>query len=347
MTIVDESPTPTGVLIDLAPNSEERRALARASMGVSELGRGGAVLLCDDAEQPDRADLLFAAMHADRHLTAFAIAHTSGFLQVALPATRCDELDLVPQRGADRPGLRHCVTVDAVEGIGTGISAADRATTARLLASPTSTAAAFTRPGHVVPLRADMGLPRRQHGFAEAAVDLVSTARLVPAAMLATVVGLTDATSMATGEDVRTFAAQHNLPCIGLPDLTVDVPPLVSFQLPVQLAGARAQLTAFTGDVDYLCLVVGDVQQRTAVPLHITTEDRLLLEADAPGSGPCIMLAPRAHSTGQPGGRDADVIIGQAHEPSSAIRAMLRATGAQSVFYGYDGLRRRDLVSHS
>ncbi|PBC36801.1 3,4-dihydroxy-2-butanone 4-phosphate synthase [Rhodococcus sp. ACS1] len=336
MTIVDELPTPTGVLIDLAPNSEERRALARVSMGVSELGRGGAVLLCDDAEQPDRADLLFAAMHADRHLTAFAIAHTSGFLQVALPSTRCDELDLVPQRGADRPGLRHCVTVDAAEGIGTGISAADRATTARLLASSNATAAAFTRPGHVVPLRAEMGLPRRQHGFAEAAVDLISTARLTPAAMLATVVGLIDATSMAAGEDVRTFAAQHNLPCIGLSDLAVDAPPPLSFQLPLQLAGVRAQLTAFTDDVDYLCLVVGEVRNRTAVPLHLTTADRIVEDVDAPGAGPCIIVAMRGHHASHLTARTAASITDRVHTPASALRVMLRRTGARSLTLGRD-----------
>ncbi|RYF54785.1 MAG: hypothetical protein EOO27_22780 [Comamonadaceae bacterium] len=79
MTIVDEPRTTAGVLLDLTETSEERRARERMSAAVAALGRGGAVLLCDDAEQPGRADLLFAAMHADRHLTAFAIAHTSGF----------------------------------------------------------------------------------------------------------------------------------------------------------------------------------------------------------------------------------------------------------------------------
>lgn len=345
MTAGYKSPPTTGGLIDFGPNIEENRSRERVSAAIAALTSGRAVLLCDDAERPVRADVLFAAEHADNHLTSFAITHTSGFLQVAMPASRCDVLDLVPQRGTDRWGLQQCVTVDAGEGIGTGISAADRAVTARLLASDTATAGSFTRPGHIVPLRADMGLPPHRYGFAEGALHLIEASGLNPGAVLATLIGLSTPTSMAGGADVRTFSAEHGLACVGLDDFAVGAPPPIPFALQLDLPSGNACLTAFHDAVagECLCLVVGDVRNQTAVPLHVTTENRIILAAGTPATGPCIILAARGHEPAPPGQR-AEPIISRAHETSSGVRAMLRCTGARSMFHNYGNLHSGDRI---
>lgn len=177
---------------------------------------------------------VYAAAAAQVGNTAFTIRHSSGFMQVALPARRCDELGLSAQCGADHGDLAQCVTVDAAEGIGTGISAADRATTARLLAAPASTREQFTRPGHLVPLRARPDLSPWDFGMAEAAVHLVSATGAPPAAVLADIVDPVDPRQMAHGQSLRTFAHTQGLPMIGLDDLAVCAPLVPTVDLEVR-----------------------------------------------------------------------------------------------------------------
>jgi 3,4-dihydroxy 2-butanone 4-phosphate synthase/GTP cyclohydrolase II len=119
----------------------------------------------------------------------------------------------------DRRGTAYTVTVDAREGVTTGISAHDRAHTIRLLADPTSTAADFSRPGHVVPLRAKDGGVLRRPGHTEAAVDLALLAGLHPAGVLCEVVSEKDPAGMARAEELRIFADEHDLALISIADL--------------------------------------------------------------------------------------------------------------------------------
>ena len=334
MTMVHEPETTTGTLVDLALSRDETAALERVCAATAELACGGTVLMCDDAEQPGRGEILFAAAGADVHATAFAVRHTSGFLHVALPASRCDELDLVSQRGADRTGIAQCVTVDANDGIGTGISAADRAVTARLLASDAAREDSFTRPGHVVPLRAELDLPLRAYGYAEAGLHLVRAAGLAAAAVMGTVVGIADPTSMAAGEEVHAFAAEHRLPLVGIRDLAVGATPATSVDLPLQLPTGRTRLMSFDAvGEEYLCLVVGDVTDRAEVPLHIVAADRIVLEASMQYGGPRILLGVRAASN--PADQRALIVAGlrEEHDP---LREVLRSTGARSLRRTFD-----------
>jgi 3,4-dihydroxy 2-butanone 4-phosphate synthase/GTP cyclohydrolase II len=117
----------------------------------------------------------------------------------------------------DRRGTAYTVSVDAREGISTGISAADRARTIRLLADPATGAADLTRPGHVVPLRAKEGGVLRRPGHTEAAIDLARMAGLRPAGVLCEIVN--DDGTMARRPDLERFAADHGLPIITIADL--------------------------------------------------------------------------------------------------------------------------------
>ena len=178
-------------------------------------------MVVDDEDRENEGDLIFAAEMATPELIAFMVRYTSGYICVPLPRAEADRLDLPPmfRTNQDRRGTAYTVTVDAREGVSTGISATDRAHTIRLLADPTSTPADFTRPGHVVPLRAKEGGVLRRPGHTEAAVDLAVLAGLRPAGVLCEIVSEKDPSGMARAEELRVFADEHGLALISIADL--------------------------------------------------------------------------------------------------------------------------------
>lgn len=128
-----------------------------ASDSVSALRAGELVVLIDEDATEGGVELWMAAELADAPTFGRLVRHTSGFVTVALPALRCASLGLPPMANVDLPVAEHqpvqAVTCDAAEGVTTGISAADRALTARLLTDPDAAPEDFRRPGHLVPLR--------------------------------------------------------------------------------------------------------------------------------------------------------------------------------------------------
>ena len=161
------------------PSSERRRRSIEAARSPTS-PRGRPVVVVDDEDRENEGDLIFAAEKATPELVAFMVRYTSGYVCVPLTEADCDRLDLPPMyhTNQDARGTAYTVTVDASDGVSTGISAADRAHTIRLLADPASTADDFSRPGHVVPLRAKDGGVLRRPGHTEAAVDLARLAGL-------------------------------------------------------------------------------------------------------------------------------------------------------------------------
>src|ERR1700712_906459 len=118
---------------------------------IAEIAAGRPVVVVDDEDRENEGDLIFAAELATTELIAFMVRYTSGYICVPIIEANADRLDLPPifRVNQDRRGTAYTVTVDAREGVSTGISAADRAHTIRLLADPKATAADFSRPGHV------------------------------------------------------------------------------------------------------------------------------------------------------------------------------------------------------
>jgi len=187
----------------------------------ADLAEGKAVLVVDDEDRENEGDLIFAAEKATPELVSFMVRYTSGYICVALTKSECDRLDLPPMHPTNTDSFRTAftVTVDAKEGITTGISAADRAHTIRLLADPAAGPYDFTRPGHVLPLRARDGGVLRRPGHTEAAVDLARLAGLSPAGALCEVVSQKDEADMARGDELRVFADDHGLTMITIADL--------------------------------------------------------------------------------------------------------------------------------
>src|SRR5256884_3229121 len=140
---------------------------------IADIAAGRPVIVVDDEDRENEGDLIFAAEKATPELVAFTVRYTSGYLCVPLTEQDCDRLDLPPMyhTNQDRRGTAYTGTVDAREGVSTGISAADRAHTVRLLADPTTTLAHLAPPRHVGPPRSQArGGPRRP-GHTPAAVD--------------------------------------------------------------------------------------------------------------------------------------------------------------------------------
>ena len=186
-----------------------------------ELADGKAVVVVDDEERENEGDLIFAAEKATPELVSFMVRYTSGYICVRMTETECDRLDLPPMHHTNSDSFRTAftVTVDAKEGISTGISAADRAHTIRLLADPAAIAHDLVRPGHVLPLRAKEGGVLRRSGHTEAAVDLTRMAGLAPAGVLCEIVSEKNEADMARADELRVFSEDHGLTLVTIADL--------------------------------------------------------------------------------------------------------------------------------
>ncbi|WP_432842315.1 3,4-dihydroxy-2-butanone-4-phosphate synthase [Dactylosporangium sp. CA-092794] len=188
---------------------------------IADIAAGRPVVVVDDGAPENEGSLIFAADMASAELVAFVVRHTSGFLCVALTEDDATRLDLPPMFPANqvRRGHAYAVSVDAREGVTTGISARDRARTIRLLADPRTDRTDLSRPGHVVPLRAKAGGVLRRPGQAEAAVDLAVLAGRRPAGVLCEVVSEQKPTGMARANELHEFADRHGLAMVSIANL--------------------------------------------------------------------------------------------------------------------------------
>jgi len=188
---------------------------------ILDIRSGRIVVVTDDADRENEGDLIMAAEFATPERLAFFVKHTSGLICVPMEGEDLDRLELPLMTPAaantDRMRTAYTVTVDAAEGVSTGISAADRARTIRLLANPATRPRDLSRPGHVLPLRYRSGGVLRRAGHTEAAVDLARLAGLRPVGVLAEIVN--DDGSMARVPDLLRFKKEHGLKMCSIADL--------------------------------------------------------------------------------------------------------------------------------
>ncbi|WP_309072078.1 3,4-dihydroxy-2-butanone-4-phosphate synthase [Arthrobacter sp.] len=194
-------------------------ALDPVETAVAAMAAGRAVVVVDDANRENEGDIIFAAQFATTELTAWTIRYTSGVLCVPVTGDTADRLQLPAMviNNQDAKQTAYTVSCDAAVGVSTGISAADRALTARVLASAASTPSDLTRPGHMFPLRAVDGGVRERPGHTEAAVDLCRLAGVEPAAVIAEVTH--DDGEMMRLPALREFATRFDAPLISIEDL--------------------------------------------------------------------------------------------------------------------------------
>jgi 3,4-dihydroxy 2-butanone 4-phosphate synthase/GTP cyclohydrolase II len=193
--------------------------LATVEEALAALRAGRPVLVTDDANRENEGDVVLAGESLSEEWMAWAVRHSSGYVCAPVPEATADRLGLPLMVADNRDPLRtaYTVTVDAADGVTTGISAADRAHTVRTLADPAATPDSLIRPGHVVPLRAKDGGVLVRPGHTEAAVDLCRLAGLAPVAAIAELVN-DDGTMMRLPEVLDT-GAEHDLPVLTIASL--------------------------------------------------------------------------------------------------------------------------------
>lgn len=165
-------------------------SLADIPAAIAELRAGKPIIVVDDEGRENEGDVIISAQLASREWIGWMVRHTSGFICAPMTRDIADRLDLPAMvvNNEDPRGTAYTISVDAAEGITTGISASDRTTTLRVLADPAATPASVIRPGHVLPLRAVDGGVRERAGHTEATVDLMRLAGLEPVGAIAEIV---------------------------------------------------------------------------------------------------------------------------------------------------------------
>ena len=194
-------------------------SLDSAESLATELRQGRMVVLMDDQERENEGDLVMAACHASAEHVNFMSRHGRGLICLALMPGDCERLrlPLMSDRGFSYHGTNFTVSIDAAAGITTGISAADRAHTVRVAASPDSSPQDLARPGHVFPLMAHPGGALVRAGHTEAGCDLARLAGLHPAAVIVEI--LNEDGTMARRPELEQFAARHALKIGTIADL--------------------------------------------------------------------------------------------------------------------------------
>ncbi|HZK59513.1 MAG TPA: GTP cyclohydrolase II [Cryobacterium sp.] len=165
-------------------------SLADIPSALDALRLGRPVIVADDEGRENEGDVIISAELATQEWIAWMVRNTSGFICAAMTNDIADKLDLpvMVVNNEDPRGTNYTITVDAADRLSTGISAADRSHTLRVLADPTSTPTSLNRPGHILPLRARDGGVRERDGHTEAAVDLMKLAGLNPVGAISEIV---------------------------------------------------------------------------------------------------------------------------------------------------------------
>jgi 3,4-dihydroxy 2-butanone 4-phosphate synthase / GTP cyclohydrolase II len=256
--------------------------LAKIEDAVEDIRHGKMIIIVDDEDRENEGDLVCAAEKVTPEIINFMAVHGRGLICLPLTEERCDYLHLTPQTTNNTSGFgtAFTISIEAKEGVTTGISAADRAKTILTAVDPLSKATDLARPGHVFPLRAKDGGVLVRVGQTEASVDVARLAGLIPAGVICEI--MNDDGTMARLPELEVFAQKHDLKIITVADLVRYriqkeklVKRIVETDLPTDFGMFRA--IAFENIVNnetHLAIIFGDVSQTTeSVPVRVQTEN--------------------------------------------------------------------------
>lgn len=201
-----------------------KTAFSKLSEAISDFKKGKPVIVIDDKDREDEADLVLAAEKATPEKINFMIKNARGLVCVPILGQRIDELriPLMTQTNTEFTKCAFTVSVDAKKGTTTGISAFDRAKTIKALIDKNTKPEHLARPGHIFPLRCEEGGLSKRLGHTEAAIELTRLAALYPAAVICEIIG--ENGKMAKMPELRRFAKRHNLKVIRIKDLLQPQP---------------------------------------------------------------------------------------------------------------------------
>ncbi len=253
---------------------------------------GKMLILVDDENRENEGDLVIAAEHTTAEAINFMVTYGRGMVCMPITEDRARELGLSPMCSDNTAvhGTGFTVTVDAKEGISTGISAYDRAHTIHLLIDKNTKPGDLARPGHIFPLIARNGGVLRRAGHTEATVDMARLAGLEPAAILCEI--LNEDGTMARVPQLEEFSKQHNMPIASIVDLIEYrkrserlIERVAEAELPTKFGAFRiVSYIDLIDDAEHVALVKGDVAGKENVLVRVHSE---CLTGDVFGSFRC------------------------------------------------------------
>jgi 3,4-dihydroxy 2-butanone 4-phosphate synthase/GTP cyclohydrolase II len=266
--------------------------LAPIEHAIAAFARGEFVLVVDSEDRENEGDLIIAAQMVTAEQIAFMVRHTSGLVCLPMTGERLDTLD-IPMMVMENTEAHHTaftISIDYAPETTTGISAADRARTIRAAVDPGSKPSDFSRPGHIFPLRYQEGGVLVRTGHTEASVDLARISGLYPAGVLCELVN--DDGTMARGETLVQFAAEHDIVMISIDDLAAyrwKTEALVTRESSASLPTDHGvfDIVGYRSTIDgsqHVALVQGDVTEKRDV---LTRVHSVCLTGDVFGSLRC------------------------------------------------------------
>jgi 3,4-dihydroxy 2-butanone 4-phosphate synthase / GTP cyclohydrolase II len=259
---------------------ETASPFAAIEEAIEDFRSGKFVVVVDDAERENEGDLTIAAQFVTPEAVNFMATHARGLICLCLTPERCDELGLKPMTDRNEAPLETAFTVsiEAREGVSTGISAADRARTIQVAIDPETVPRDLVQPGHVFPLRAKPGGVLQRTGQTEAAVDLARLAGLIPAGVVCEI--MNEDGTMARVPELTEFCERHGLKLITVADLIEYrrrteklVERVVSVRLPTEYGEFQAfAYRELLNDKRHLALVKGDVGGAENVLVRVHSE---------------------------------------------------------------------------
>jgi 3,4-dihydroxy 2-butanone 4-phosphate synthase/GTP cyclohydrolase II len=266
---------------------------ASVDEAVASLKAGEMIILVDDQERENEGDLVIAAEHATPEMINFMAKHARGLICLSASGRILDKLQIpmMVHENKARWQTAFTVSIEAAEGVTTGISAYDRAHTIKTAIADNATAEDIVMPGHVFPIRAREGGVLFRAGHTEGSVDLVSMAGCKPAAVICEI--MNDDGSMARLPELMAFAAQHDIKIASIEDLIAYrrerdnlVYEVASSRMPLQKLG-EFELKVFESNVDnlqHVALIRGEIDPSKPVLVRVHSE---CLTGDVFGSARC------------------------------------------------------------
>ncbi|MFE7325817.1 bifunctional 3,4-dihydroxy-2-butanone-4-phosphate synthase/GTP cyclohydrolase II [Streptomyces sp. NPDC057565] len=260
----------------------EDLSLDPVEQAIRDIVAGRPVVVVDDEDRENEGDLVIAAEKATPEIVAFMMSECRGLICAPMENDELERLDLPQMVAHNTESMRTAFTVSvdasAEHGVTTGISAADRATTLRMLAGGRAGAGDFVRPGHIFPLRARAGGVLVRNGHTEAAVDLARLAGLRPAGAIVEIAG-EDGVMLRLPELVP-FARKHGLTIISIEDLIAyrrSAEPTVRREAEVRLPTSFGEFTAYgyrstVDGVEHVALVHGDLGDGDDILVRVHSE---------------------------------------------------------------------------
>jgi 3,4-dihydroxy 2-butanone 4-phosphate synthase/GTP cyclohydrolase II len=257
-----------------------RSPFATIDEALEDIRQGKMVVVCDDEDRENEGDLTMAAQFATPEAVNFMATHGRGLICLSLTPQRCDELglDLMAAKNESPFETPFTVSIEAREGVTTGISAHDRARTIQVAIDPESSPRDLVQPGHIFPLKSRAGGVLERIGQTEAAVDLARLAGLNPAGVICEV--MNDDGTMARVPDLVEYCKRHGLKMITVADLIAYrrrhdklVERVVSTKLPTGFGDFEAVgYRELVGGKHHVALVKGDVDGKQDVLVRVHSE---------------------------------------------------------------------------